>query len=132
MRRTLFLIIGIFLFGGLCWPAIAGADESPRKDASSYSPMTPEQERALRPMEAFRECHDCPELVVVPSGSFMMGSADRAPFKFMVGLLGSEQRAELPVLHRVTIEQTFAASRMPVTFAEWDACVADGGCAGYR
>ena len=28
--------------------------------------------------------------------------------------------------------QSFAAGRYEVTFAEWDACVAAGGCNGYR
>jgi formylglycine-generating enzyme required for sulfatase activity len=33
--------------------------------------------------------------------------------------------------HVVTIGKPFAAGKFPVTFAEWDACRADGGCAGY-
>jgi len=28
--------------------------------------------------------------------------------------------------------QSFAVSRYEVTFAQWDACLADGGCDGYR
>jgi formylglycine-generating enzyme required for sulfatase activity len=37
-------------------------------------------EQALRPGDSFRECaRDCPEMLVVPEGSFMMGSsADEA------------------------------------------------------
>ncbi|MDP7342247.1 MAG: formylglycine-generating enzyme family protein [Alphaproteobacteria bacterium] len=38
---------------------------------------------------------------------------------------------ERPV-HRVTVGQPFAIGKYEVTFAEWDACVADGGCNGYR
>ena len=35
----------------------------------------PEAERALKPGDTFRECaKDCPEMVVVPAGEFMMGS----------------------------------------------------------
>ncbi len=34
--------------------------------------------------------------------------------------------------HRVTIRQPFAVGKYEVTFREWDACVADGGCNGYR
>ena len=33
---------------------------------------------------------------------------------------------------RVTVPRPFAVGRFAVTFAEWDACVADGGCNGYR
>ncbi len=34
--------------------------------------------------------------------------------------------------HRIAIARPFAVSRYEVTFAEWDACVADGGCVGHR
>jgi formylglycine-generating enzyme required for sulfatase activity len=33
---------------------------------------------------------------------------------------------------RVSIAAPFAVGRYAVTFDEWDACVADGGCNGYR
>ena len=31
---------------------------------------------------------------------------------------------------RVAIPKPFAVGKVPVTFKEWDACVADGGCGG--
>ena len=34
--------------------------------------------------------------------------------------------------HRVTFSQPFAVGRFAVTFDEWNACVADGGCNGYE
>ncbi len=34
--------------------------------------------------------------------------------------------------HKVTIAKPFAVGRFAVTFAEWDACVAAGGCGGYK
>ena len=70
----------------------------------------------------FRDCPACPEMVVVPAGSFMMGSS------------ASEEDhtdAESPV-HRVTIAAPFAVGVYEVTFDEWDACVGAGGCGGYR
>jgi len=67
--------------------------------------------------QSFKDCADCPEMVVVPSGSFKMGSNDYSD--------------EKPV-HQVTINYSFAVGKYEVTFAEWDACVADGGCGGYR
>jgi len=33
--------------------------------------------------------------------------------------------------HEVAIPKPFAVARFDVTFDEWDACVADGGCDGY-
>src|ERR1700733_8961605 len=68
---------------------------------------------ARLPGETFRDCPDCVELVVVPDGEFEMGSNAKA--------------AEAPV-HKVTIKKDFAIGRREVTFAEWDRCVAAGGC----
>ena len=61
------------------------------------------------PGEIFRDCPDCPEMVVVPPGDFNMGSLD-TPY-------------EKPE-HKVTIAQPLAIGRREVTFDEWDQCVA--------
>ncbi len=75
-----------------------------------------------RPGEVFSDCAACPEMVVVPAGSFMMGSPE-----------SEEGRREVEgPRHRVTIRTPFAVGVYEVTFAEWDACVAAGGCGGYR
>ena len=74
------------------------------------------------PGKKFRDCAQCPEMVVVPAGSFMMGSP-----------LGEEGREdnEGPV-HEVRIAEPFAVGVYEVTFGEWEACVAQGGCGGHR
>ena len=67
------------------------------------------------------KCDDCPEMVRVPAGSFSMGSS------------ASEQGRwddEGP-RHLVTIGESFEVGKYEVTYAQWDACVADGGC-GHR
>ena len=69
--------------------------------------------------QGFKDCADCPEMVVIPAGSFRMGD-----------LSGKARRHEKPV-HEVVISAAFAVGKYEVTFAEWDACVADGGCAAY-
>jgi hypothetical protein len=46
---------------------------------SAVSVLTPDQERALKPKDAFRECTNCPEMIVVPAGSFTMGSPTSEP-----------------------------------------------------
>ena len=76
------------------------------------------RKRARKPGDEFRDCPECPEMVVVPSGRFMMGSRSG----------GNDER---PV-HRVTIARPFAVGVYEVTFGEWDACVSGGGCGGYR
>ena len=75
-----------------------------------------------RPGRRFRDCDACPEMVVVPAGSFLMGSPESEKGR------GSDEGPQ----HRVTIPAPFAAGVYEVTFEEWDACVADGGCGGYR
>jgi formylglycine-generating enzyme required for sulfatase activity len=44
----------------------------------------------------------------------------------------SEQHRGSEAQHRVTIAYPFAVSKFEVTFDQWDACVRDGGCGGYR
>ena len=68
--------------------------------------------------EVFRDCADCPEMVVVPEGSYTMGSPLDEPGRW---------NDEGP-RHRVTIGRPFAVGRYEVTFAEWDACRRAGGC----
>jgi Uncharacterized conserved protein len=72
--------------------------------------------------ESFRDCESCPEMLVVPGGSFLMGSTAEDP----------EATPEEQPQHRVTIAVPFAIGRTEVTFAEWLACVADGDCDDYR
>lgn len=68
----------------------------------------------------WRDCEKCPEMVLVPAGSFEMG----AP-------LDEEGRrdGEGPV-HTVAIPRPFAVGVYEVTFDEWDACAMEGGCRG--
>jgi formylglycine-generating enzyme required for sulfatase activity len=72
--------------------------------------------------DSFRDCERCPEMVVLPAGSFLMGSpADEAG-------RGADEGPQ----HRVTIQAPFAVGKFEVSFAEWEACVRDGGCNGHR
>ena len=74
------------------------------------------------PGSVFRDCADCPEMVVVRAGEFMMGSPSSEE---------GRRDTEGP-RHRVTNSEPFAVGVYEVTFSEWDACVSDGGCGGYR
>ena len=77
---------------------------------------------SLSPGTVFRDCDECPQMVVVPAGSYMMGSPSGEAEHF---------DDEGPV-HRVTFDRPFAVGVYEVTFREWDSCVAGGGCNGYR
>jgi formylglycine-generating enzyme required for sulfatase activity len=50
----------------------------------------------------------CPEMVVIPAGFYKMGG---------------EKSSRI-----ITIKTPFAVSRFTITFDQWDACVAGGGC----
>ena len=81
--------------------------------------LSPDAERALTSGQTFRECaKDCPEMVVVPAGEFMMGSPPTEKHRM----------PDVGPQHRVTIARPFAVSKYDVTFNDWDACVSVGGC----
>ena len=88
----------------------------------------PERKRVLEALVAAREgrlfykagdtiqdCPECPQMVYIPTGAFRMGD-----------IQGGGDSDEKPV-HRVSVK-AFLMSATEVTFAEWDACVAAGGC----
>ncbi|TXH12057.1 MAG: formylglycine-generating enzyme family protein [Hyphomicrobiaceae bacterium] len=79
-----------------------------------------EMEKAAKPgpKATFKECaHGCPTMVVVPTGTFKMGSPE--------GQGVDDERPQ----RDVTIARPFAVGRTEVTFAEWDMCVKAGACA---
>jgi formylglycine-generating enzyme required for sulfatase activity len=98
MKKTASLLIALVL---------AGVGQQPSHGATS-------------PIQTFRDCANCPKMVMIPAGSFTMGSPATELYR----------GAESP--HRVTISKSLAIGKYEVTFAEWDACVADGGCGGHR
>jgi formylglycine-generating enzyme required for sulfatase activity len=67
------------------------------------------------PIKGFKDCPACPEMVIVPAGSFTMGSPADEP-----GRESGEDQV------RVTIARPFAVGRFAVTNVEWEACL-DGG-----
>jgi len=76
---------------------------------------TPALAEPQAPGTVFRDCDEiCPNMVIIPAGSFKMGMKDYDD--------------SLKPVHKVTISRPFAVSRTEITYAQWDACVADGGC----
>jgi formylglycine-generating enzyme required for sulfatase activity len=71
------------------------ADEK-RSDPSLYEPG-----------DKFKDCNECPEMIVTPSGNFRMGD-----------LSGVGRFSEKPA-HKVNINYTFAIGKFEVTQAEW-------------
>jgi formylglycine-generating enzyme required for sulfatase activity len=81
--------------------------------------LTAAQERGLKPKDTFRECTDCPEMVVVPAGSFTMGSPDGEK---------DRDKDEGPQ-HVVTISKPFAVGKVHVTVDQFAAFVRETGYA---
>jgi formylglycine-generating enzyme required for sulfatase activity len=75
--------------------------------------LTAAEECALKPKDAFKECDDCPEMVVVPAGDFVMGSPDTETGHFP---------QEGPQ-HKVKFAKPFAAGKFAVTLGEFKAFV---------
>jgi formylglycine-generating enzyme required for sulfatase activity len=108
-------LTGRFYFGK---PGPAAEPAKQVSLTSSPKPLAADQERALKPGDTFKECDQCPEMVVLPAGEFTMGSP-----------AGEEGRFDNEGPQRkVTIGAPFAVGKFEVTFAEWDACVAAAGC----
>lgn len=102
---------------------LAAPDPTPQQPARQAQPALADasmvaSERGRTPGSTFRDCDDgCPDMVVIPAGTFQMGASDRA---------GAAPR------HEVRFERQFALGKFEVTFAQWDACVRDGGCSVNR
>jgi formylglycine-generating enzyme required for sulfatase activity len=91
--------------------------------ASQFWPhvLTAAQEAQLKPGQTFLECASstqCPDMVVLPAGNFMMGSPTYE----------SGRSSDEGPQHKVTIDKPFAVSKFEITFDQWDACIAHGGC----
>jgi formylglycine-generating enzyme required for sulfatase activity len=67
--------------------------------------------RCLKPKDSFRDCPNCPEMVVVPSGTFTMGASENDP----------KEDDNDPV--RVSIAAPFAVGRFAITLGEFETFV---------
>ena len=93
-------------------PAVLGA--------AALAPLAAVGTQPLRPGDVIQDGPDCPVMVVIPKGSFLMGSPE-----------AEEGRAdeEGPV-HEVSIGYTLAVARYPVTRGEWRRYLAETGRTG--
>lgn len=98
-------------------PPPAQKAAKPKPATGKQARQTAEQRRLDLQWPAgkrFQDCDFCPQMVVVPAGSFTMGGESEGP------------------RHRVAIARRFAVGRYEITFAQWDACAAAGGCGKRR
>jgi formylglycine-generating enzyme required for sulfatase activity len=83
----------------------------------SPAPLLTQEECGLKAKDEFKECEKCPAMVVVPAGSFTMGSPQSEPGRY---------DNEGP-LHDVTFAKPFAVGKFQVTVDEFSAFVSATG-----
>jgi hypothetical protein len=92
-------------------PCVSGSATVASLSSRSAKPLSVNEECSLRPKDIFKECDKCPEMIIVPSGSFTMGSPASEESR------GNDEGPQ----HSVTISKPFAVGRFAVTFDEWEA-----------
>jgi formylglycine-generating enzyme required for sulfatase activity len=70
------------------------------------------------PGTEFQECDACPVMVVVPAGTYQMGSPPASWGRFY----------REGTIRTVTFPRPFALGKFEVTFQQWAPCVAEGKC----
>jgi len=95
---------------------------------------------AADPLDSFQDCPDCPVMIELPVGEFVMG-APEDEFRRML-VMNSDWYSgdpDNPYLktdegpqHTVTMDLSIAMGRDEITYDQWMACVNDGGCGGWR
>ena len=99
--------------------------EMPPRKAMSSPALNVELEKGS-PGSEFRECaNGCPEMIVVPAGTFTMGSPQS---ELSDPEFETDHSVRERPQHEVTLAKPFAVSKFEVTFDDWDACVAAGAC----
>jgi formylglycine-generating enzyme required for sulfatase activity len=80
-------------------------------------PLSAAKERALKAKDSFRECDNCPEMIVVTSGSFTMGSPSNE----------TGRESDEGPQHSVTYSRAFAVGKFEVTVDQFAVFVSDTG-----
>ena len=79
------------------------------------------------PGTSFRDCPECPEMVVVPAGSFMMGASASEAAGMTGGVRHHGKWALERPRHSVTIDRPFALGTYKVTREDYAAFVRETG-----
>jgi formylglycine-generating enzyme required for sulfatase activity len=74
---------------------------------------------ALEVGQTFKECRNCPEMVVLPAGKVTIGSPADEPLR-----RDNEPQKE------IVFRNAFAIAKTAVTWDQWEACVRDRACDG--
>ena len=102
----------------------------------AVNPLSTAEECALKPKD-FRECDKCPQMVVLPAGSFTMGSAESGTSNTDNSTLIRPKPNEPTTPgsgppHTVTIPKLFAVGKFEVTVREYTAFANETGYDGSK
>jgi len=89
----------------------------PAQSCKDIEVVVQREKRWLKPKDVFRDCATCPQMVVVPEGSFTMGSPKDEK---------GRDDDEGPQ-HEVTIAKPFAVGKFEVTVAQFEAFMKSSG-----
>ncbi len=127
-------VVALAYFSPTIWNFAQSYMEQQRVAEDAASPASPDEEairqaaviaeeapvQRIAAGETIRDCDNCPEMIVLAGGLFTMGSPATET---------GRARDEGP--QREVSIAPFAMSKTEITFAQWDACLAGGGCNGY-
>lgn len=102
------LYIGLALFAASVGMTCVVSAETPSKPAS----------------KSFQDCSDCPEMMPLPAGSFMMGTPVEKELRFG---MPKPQTGKASPVHKVTFAMPFAMGMYPVTVAQFRVFVEKSG-----
>jgi len=71
--------------------------------------------------DVIRDCAQCPDMIAISPAAYSMGPG-----------AGERKRPNEGPARRMELTRAYAIAAREVTFAEWDACVSDGGCNGHE
>ena len=115
-------------------PKLASLESTRQKPAQAFSMQPATAPHQYQPGEKFRDCNDCPLMMVLPAGSFTMGSTE-AERKWAVEQGAKQEWVEWEKpQHPVQIEQPFAVGKYEVTIGQFKTFVQatghdmSGGC----
>ena len=127
-------------FAVLAWVLVIFNADAQVSSGEGFTPMEGvaipkaqiSQPQAVKPGAVFKDCDECPEMVVIPAGSFMMGSPpdpEQDPFSNAKPVKVGEDN-EKPQ-HRVNI-QSFAIGKYEVTQEQWYAVMGNNPSSNKR
>ena len=113
------LCLGLFFLSDFAISQVSNTDSLLPIEGVVIPKAHTNQPKTIKPGAVYKDCDDCPDMVVIPEGSFLMGSPpdpEQDPFSNAKPVKVGED-SEKPQ-HRVDI-QTFAIGKYEITQEQW-------------